>query len=130
MFLAGAFFIRNGLYTFQQMLQVFTLIAFTVSFAATIMGYVPAGTRSAAAACDLQRLYDLSEETQEAEGRMTYPIKGAITFDNVTFTYPSRPTASVLNKMSFRVGVGECVAIVGCVFCFHLNHRALFLTRL
>lgn len=39
--------------------------------------------------------------------------KGEITFDNVTFRYPSRPEYQALNRVSFIVRPGERVAIVG-----------------
>jgi ATP-binding cassette subfamily B protein len=39
--------------------------------------------------------------------------KGEITFDNVTFRYPSRPDYQALNGVSFIVRPGERVAIVG-----------------
>ena len=39
MFYIGAIFISRGRYTFPQMLQVFSLITFTVSFAAQTMSY-------------------------------------------------------------------------------------------
>ena len=36
-----------------------------------------------------------------------------ITFDNVTFAYPGRPTISALDGVSFTVRAGESVALVG-----------------
>lgn len=39
--------------------------------------------------------------------------KGEVTFDRVCFAYPTRPLAFVLNDVSFRVGLGEKLAIVG-----------------
>ncbi len=41
------------------------------------------------------------------------PPLGTVTFDNVVFTYPSRPDTSALDGVSFRVGAGETVALVG-----------------
>jgi ATP-binding cassette, subfamily B, bacterial len=40
-------------------------------------------------------------------------VKGAVTFDNVTFRYPSRPEHRALNAVSFAVQPGEAVALVG-----------------
>lgn len=62
---------------------------------------------------DLLRLHSLSTETAESQGRMTFPISGRIVFDNVSFTYPARPDAPVLNGVSFEIQPGECVGIVG-----------------
>uniref|UniRef100_UPI0026225EBF ATP-binding cassette domain-containing protein n=1 Tax=uncultured Methylovirgula sp. TaxID=1285960 RepID=UPI0026225EBF len=41
------------------------------------------------------------------------PPRGAIRFDHVDFTYPSRPDAPALRDLSFTVAPGETVAIVG-----------------
>jgi ATP-binding cassette subfamily B (MDR/TAP) protein 9 len=40
-------------------------------------------------------------------------IQGKVTFNDVTFTYPTRPSTMVLNKISFEVNPGETVALVG-----------------
>ena len=70
-------------------------------------------TKSIRAGIDLTRLMDLESETQESQGRMTFPISGAISFDNVIFSYPSRPHIPILKGMSFEIKPGECVGIVG-----------------
>lgn len=41
------------------------------------------------------------------------PITGALAFENVSFSYPSRPDAPALNDVSFAVEPGETVALVG-----------------
>jgi ATP-binding cassette subfamily B protein len=40
-------------------------------------------------------------------------LKGAVTFDNVQFAYPSRPETQALDGVSFDVAPGETVALVG-----------------
>jgi len=39
--------------------------------------------------------------------------KGAITFEDVNFIYPSRPTEQTLDGVSFKIKAGETVALVG-----------------
>ena len=41
------------------------------------------------------------------------PARGAIKFDDVRFVYPGRPTAPVLEGISFHVKPGEKLALVG-----------------
>jgi ATP-binding cassette subfamily B protein len=41
------------------------------------------------------------------------PARGAIMFDDVRFVYPGRPTAPVLEGISFQVKPGEKLALVG-----------------
>ncbi|CAF1454735.1 unnamed protein product [Adineta ricciae] len=40
-------------------------------------------------------------------------IHGDITFDNVSFAYPSRPNSVIISNVTFHVKCGETVAIVG-----------------
>jgi ATP-binding cassette, subfamily B, bacterial len=40
-------------------------------------------------------------------------LKGDISFDEVSFAYPSRPEVKVLSQVSFQVKAGECIALVG-----------------
>jgi ATP-binding cassette, subfamily B, bacterial len=41
------------------------------------------------------------------------PAKGAVSFDDVTFRYPSRPDHKALHGVSFALPPGEAVALVG-----------------
>jgi ATP-binding cassette subfamily B protein len=41
------------------------------------------------------------------------PARGAVRFENVSFAYPTRPQARVLDGVSFSVASGERVALVG-----------------
>jgi len=41
------------------------------------------------------------------------PVRGMITFENVTFAYASRPEALALDRVSLSVAPGETVALVG-----------------
>ncbi|GEM10173.1 pheromone transporter [Rhodotorula toruloides] len=113
MLYVGALLIVSGRYTFSKMLQVFTLIIFTITFAGSLMNYLPAMAKSLRAANDLLRLLDLKPETSESEGRMTFPVHGHVSFQDVRFAYPSRPDIPILRGLDFQVQAGECVGIVG-----------------
>lgn len=41
------------------------------------------------------------------------PPRGQISFDNVTFSYPTRPDTAALKNFSLKVSPGETVAVVG-----------------
>merc|ERR1719229_1421582 len=45
--------------------------------------------------------------------RLEPKLKGSIEFKNVNFAYPSAPDTAVLNDLSFTIGAGETLAIVG-----------------
>lgn len=44
---------------------------------------------------------------------LTRPVRGGITFDNVSFRYPARPDTAALDEISLTVQPGETVALVG-----------------
>ena len=41
------------------------------------------------------------------------PPQGALSFDNVTFRYPTRPDDKALHELSLKIAPGETVAVVG-----------------
>ena len=45
--------------------------------------------------------------------QLPVPARGELEFRDVSFVYPSRPTTSALNTISFKVAPGETVALVG-----------------
>jgi ATP-binding cassette subfamily B protein len=44
---------------------------------------------------------------------LPHPPRGALTFENVTFRYPSRPEVAALSGFDLKIEPGETVAIVG-----------------
>ncbi|KAA1120133.1 hypothetical protein PGT21_037188 [Puccinia graminis f. sp. tritici] len=113
LFYVGAALVMKGLYTFEKLLQVFSLIIFSVTFAGQIVGTVPSFSKSVRAAMDLIRLVSLPIGSKETKGDLRMPLKGQIEFRQVDFTYPSRPDFPVLKGVSFVIQPGECVGIVG-----------------
>ena len=47
------------------------------------------------------------------EGEIPEELTGTIEFQNVSFSYPTRPNVPVLNNFSLNVDVGQMVALVG-----------------
>jgi ATP-binding cassette subfamily B protein len=74
---------------------------------------------------DLQRASGAAERLAELRAEMpviaetatprllAVPTKGAVSFDDVSFHYPTRPDTLALDRFDLRVAPGETVAIVG-----------------
>lgn len=64
-----------------------------------------------------ERIFEIldtpSEITDEHAIMEQPPIKGAVTFENVSFAYSDAPNVKVLDKVNFRIKPGEAIALVG-----------------
>ncbi len=61
-----------------------------------------------------ERVLEILDQRDEDPGdSKTLSLKGDIHFDNVSFSYPSRPDYPVLEQLDFFVAEGEKVALVG-----------------
>lgn len=71
-------------------------------------------SQSKHAAQDFYRLLKLTNNNStEAAGKSKFRIQGSIRFHDVSFSYPSRPEAPILQHVSLRIRQNESVAIVG-----------------
>lgn len=64
------------------------------------------------------RVFEILDEQHEIVNMNTVPIQyprveGYLEFQNIEFTYPSRPDYKVLNNVSFQIKKGQTVALVG-----------------
>ncbi|MDR6434016.1 ATP-binding cassette subfamily B protein [Brucella pseudogrignonensis] len=88
-------------------------------FAASAFGALSeVGGELAQAAGATERLAEILDENPGIAApskpvALPEPARGEISFDNVHFSYPTRPDAPSLNGVSFAVKPGETVAIVG-----------------
>ncbi|MBA4118309.1 MAG: ABC transporter [Candidatus Puniceispirillum sp.] len=69
------------------------------------------------AAGAMHRIIEIFEEKPRliipATPRALTPFQGTLTFENVTFSYPTRPDTPALQGVSFQIKRGERVALVG-----------------
>ncbi len=97
-------------------LSAFVFYAVLVAFAVGTISEVFGELQRAAGAAE--RLIELLATTSEivAPARplaLPDPPQGRLAFENVTFSYPSRPEQPALRDFSLRVEPGETVALVG-----------------
>lgn len=110
----GMSLVGKGAYSQSQVLQVITLLTFSLTNASSMLSQLPEIARGQRAGTFLVDL--LSQPSSRAETEGTYrPIRWtsgpALAFRNLSFTYGGRQPA--LNKLTFDVANGETVAVVG-----------------
>uniref|UniRef100_A0A8R1HP82 Uncharacterized protein n=1 Tax=Caenorhabditis japonica TaxID=281687 RepID=A0A8R1HP82_CAEJA len=87
--------------------------AFCLSEAFPLMSLFANAISSAAPIAEMLTINDNVIEKDEPEVEDGRVIQGRIAFENVRFSYPSRPDTEVLKGISFEVNNGECIALVG-----------------
>ena len=111
----GARDVRQDLMSVGELVQ-FVIYAVMVAGAVGALTEVWSELQRAAGATE--RLVELlNAEDAVADPAQPKPVgdaqNGAITFDNVIFRYPGRPTVSALDGIDLTVNAGETVALVG-----------------
>lgn len=111
----GARDVRLGFMTIGDLVQ-FVIYAVMVAGSTGALSEIWGELQRAAGATE--RLGELlaAEDTIRDPAQpkaLTRPVRGAITFENVTFHYPSRPTRSALENVNLSIRAGETVALVG-----------------
>lgn len=113
MIFVGAELIKLGLINYATMIQVYSLVLFSVQSASGLLDFVPMVAKAQVAARDFMRLHQLNRDNSEQQGDLRFPIDGPVAFENVSFAYPTRPDDYVLRQLSLRIEPGECVCLVG-----------------
>lgn len=111
----GARDVRAGSMSVGELIQFViyaVMVAGSVGALSEIWGEL---MRAAGATERLVELLQAEDSVQDpvAPKALSRPVKGEISFENVTFRYPARPTTSALNGINLTVRPGETVALVG-----------------
>lgn len=113
-FYYGAVLASSRAFTTQSIIQVFSMLLFSIANANAILSFIPQINSSCATATRLLRLANLPYKTShEHTGHVRVPTVGTIAFEDVNFTYPSRPLGPVLNNMTLSLPAQTSIALVG-----------------
>ncbi|KAJ5708386.1 hypothetical protein N7488_008187 [Penicillium malachiteum] len=101
-------------FSVNDVVQVFSLLLFSIGYAAQILSWIPQINTSREIAIRLLKLSRLSKVgSHEHRGSLTLSTLTPIKLNNVYFRYPSRPDTSVLRNFSLTISQNSCTAIVG-----------------
>lgn len=72
-------------------------------------------TRAASSASELFRLIDRTSAIDpfDESGKQPTQVTGNVEFNHVSFSYPTRPSVTVLSKFSLHIPAGKVTALVG-----------------
>lgn len=97
--------------------ELSAFLLYTVMVTGSLMGLAGVWTNLQRAVGASGRIFELLETTptiRNAENPIHLDdVSGNLSFQNVSFTYPSRPDVHVLHDVSFSLSQGETVALVG-----------------
>ena len=98
--------------------ELFTFILYSSYVGASSGGIAELYAQMQKAIGATERVFELLEEVPEEINSLqnsiaNHKIKGEISFNNVSFSYPSRKEIQVLKDVSFKATFGQKIAIVG-----------------
>lgn len=95
--------------------SLFSFILYSVFIGASVGGMADIYSKIQKAIGATEHLLDLLDEKTEKIQAVTsgFLVDGKIEFDNLSFSYPSRPDITVLENISFKINSGEKIALVG-----------------
>lgn len=111
----GAVDVREGTMSIGELVQ-FVIYAVLVAGAVGALSEIWGELQRAAGATErLVELLDAVDTVQDPASPkvLPKPVQGEVVFDDVRFSYPSRPDQSALAGVSLTVNPGETVALVG-----------------
>ncbi|KAL8851121.1 MAG: hypothetical protein Q9221_003924 [Calogaya cf. arnoldii] len=113
-FYYGAKVAASREFTVQSIITVFSMLLFSIASANSILAFIPQINSSCATATRLLRLANLPHKSSyEHAGHVRLPALGTISFNDINFTYPSRPQGPVLNSLNLKLYPHTSVALVG-----------------
>ncbi|KAK7547692.1 P-loop containing nucleoside triphosphate hydrolase protein [Phyllosticta citricarpa] len=114
LFYYGGVVIASNEFTVTKVLNVFTELTMSMTNVSMIISMIPQIGSSRDTATRLLRLAKLdASKSHEAQGSTRIPLIGDIGMHNLTFSYPTRPSTTVLHDVNMTIRAGSCVAIVG-----------------
>ncbi|OCL04888.1 P-loop containing nucleoside triphosphate hydrolase protein [Glonium stellatum] len=113
LFWYGAIVVSSGDFDTTHIIQTFSVLLLSTSYANSIIALIPQIGTAKDAATRFLRLSSLPQTSHEHSGTVRIPSVGNIALHNLSFTYPTRPDQIVLREVNINIPAGRCIAIVG-----------------
>ncbi|KAF2625903.1 multidrug resistance protein-like protein 2 [Macroventuria anomochaeta] len=113
LFWFGAWLISRKEHSILKVTETFMILMLSINDISGMSQYLTQVNISREAGARLLRLACLPEISHEDHGTLKIESAGDISFNNVSFTYPTRRGHQVLHNISFSIPRGSCTAIVG-----------------
>jgi ABC-type multidrug transport system fused ATPase/permease subunit len=99
-----------------EIIRAISTAVYTASFSGAYLNQLPdqsTGWAAAKRVVAMLKLQGNSSALKAIEHHQSPVQRGKIVFENVSFSYPSRPEALVLDNVSFEIAAGSSAAFVG-----------------
>jgi ABC-type multidrug transport system fused ATPase/permease subunit len=108
----GAFLVQNNELSVGEL---FSFIIYTSFIGGSIAGLGDIYTQLQRSIGASERLLEILDQPDESELPTASPVRlsGALSFNHVHFSYPSRQDVEVLRDLNFSIRAGEKIALVG-----------------
>lgn len=113
MLVVGGGFVRSGAMSLGDLTSFMMYTAFAGSSLFGLSGFYSELMKGVGAASRLFELQDRRPGIHQTVGKPVKSAQGPITFDNVTFAYPTRPAVNIFNGLTFEIPSGSNVCVVG-----------------
>lgn len=113
MLIMGGNLVRTGAMSLGDLTSFMMYTAFAGSSLFGLSGFYSELMKGVGAASRLFELQDRKPGIHQTVGKAVKSAQGPITFDNVSFAYPTRPAVNIFNGLSFEIPSGSNVCVVG-----------------
>ena len=111
----GALNVKDGSMTEGELVQFLiysVLVAGSIAALAETFGELQRAAGASERLLELLQLDDTVPDKQDPI-KLSKPVSGTLSFENISFSYPARPQVEVINNFNLVINTGETVALVG-----------------
>ncbi|KAJ5792313.1 ABC transporter integral membrane type 1 [Penicillium pulvis] len=109
----GGGMVQSGAITIGELTSFLMYTAYAGSSMIGLSSFYSELMKGVGAASRLFELQDRNPTIHPTKGRRVESARGPIRFENVTFSYPTRPAVTIFKNLDFEIPQGTNVAIVG-----------------